>query len=82
MNTYGLKKIELELKKFASLNFEQPSECRDLEQIMFYVRELSLEIEELETRFDYAPPWIYSLLAQYNAARKKMLPLEFMKAYQ
>jgi hypothetical protein len=81
MNNYERRKIELELKKFASLNFERPSDCHDLEQIRFYVQALSFKIEELENEFDYAPPWIYGLLAQYNAAQNRILHVEFRKTY-
>lgn len=81
MREYECKKIELELKKFTSMNFVKPSECRNLEQIRFYVGELSLKIEELEKRFNYVPAWAYSLLAQYNAAQNSLLLMEFRNSY-
>jgi hypothetical protein len=64
MSIYERKKIELELRAFASRNFERPSECRNLAQIRFYVNELCAKIEEYQSRFNYVPGWAYGLLAQ------------------
>jgi hypothetical protein len=72
MGDYEKRRIELELKAFTSKNFERPSECRNLDQIRFYVRELCIKIEELEDRFNYVPQWAYSLLAQYNSRQNAM----------
>ena len=55
MTDYEQQKIEMELRVFTSRNFERPSECRNLEQIRFYVRKLCLKIEELEDQFQYVP---------------------------
>jgi hypothetical protein len=82
MNVYEQKKIELELKKFTSLNFGRPSECNNLEQIRFYAHELSFKIEGLETKFGYTPPWICGCLGQSNAKQNKMLQIEFRNVYQ
>jgi hypothetical protein len=81
MSDFERKKIELELKTFTSRNFEKPSECRNLDQIRFYVRELCLKIEELESRFHYVPQWAYSLLAQYNSRQNTMISLDFRNTY-
>ena len=81
MSDYERKKIEMELRSFTSRNFEKPSDCKNLAQIRFYVRELALKIEELEKRFEYAPDWAYVLLAQYNAAQNMLIHLEFRKTY-
>jgi hypothetical protein len=75
------KQIELELKDFTSRNFEKPSDCRNLEQIRFYVKELCQKIEELEGRFNYAPQWAYSLLAQYNSRQNSLIHVEFRSMY-
>ena len=82
MTDYERKKIEMELRSFTSKNFEKPSECRNLEQIRFYVRELCIKIEELEDRFKYVPNWAYALLAQYNDKQNTLLHVEFRNAYQ
>jgi hypothetical protein len=81
MSIYERKKIELELRAFASRNFERPSECRNLAQIRFYVNELCAKIEEYQSRFNYVPGWAYGLLAQYNAKQNMMIHVEFRNTY-
>jgi len=81
MNTIDYKRIEAEFKSFALRNFEKPADCRNLEQVRFYVRELCQKIEEHEIRFNYVPNWAYVLLAQYNAKQNGMLHVEFVSTY-
>jgi hypothetical protein len=81
MTDYERKRIEMELKNFTSKHFEKPSACRNLDQIRFYVAELSRKISELESRCNYAPEWAYAMLAQYNARQNTMLWADFKKAY-
>jgi hypothetical protein len=75
------KEIELDLKAFTSRNFVKPSDCRNLEQIRFYIKELCQKIEELEGRFNYAPQWAYTLLAQYNSQQNSLIHVEFTNSY-
>lgn len=82
MNDYERKKLEMELKNFTSRNFERPSNCRNLDQIRFYVRELCNKIEEYESRFNYVPSSAYSLLAQYNSVQNQMLYVDFRTTYK
>jgi hypothetical protein len=82
MATVDQKKVDNELKNFTSRNFEKPSDCKDLEQIRFYVRELCLKIEELEKRFEYVPSSAYSLLAQYNSRQNSLIGKNFSDTYQ
>lgn len=81
MTTEAKKKIESDVKSFASRNFVRPAECRNLEQIRFYVRELCLLIEDLETKFDYVPTNAYNLLAQYNTRQNDILNTDFQDSY-
>jgi hypothetical protein len=81
MTEYERKKLEMELKVFTSRNFEKPADCKNAEQIRFYVRELCNRITDMENRFNYAPDWAYSLLAQYNAVQNMMINLEFSSTY-
>ena len=81
MADHEKQKVDQQLRKFAARNFERPDNCRNLEQIRYYVRELCLRIEELEKRFQYVPGWAYTLLAQYNAKQNMMLHREFVKSY-
>ncbi len=82
MTDLDRRKLELELRSFTSRNFERPSECRNLDQIRFYVQELCSKIEEYQDRFNYVPNWAYSLLAQYNAKQNYMIHIEFRNTYR
>ena len=82
MAIFNRKEVDNELKKFADRNFEKPTDCKDLEQIRFYVRELCLKIEELEKRFEYVPNSAYSLLAQYNSKQNSIISKDFSDTYQ
>jgi len=75
------KKAEMEMKTFTSRNFVRPAECRNLEQIRFYVRELCLKIEEFEGRFNYVPNSAYSLLEQYNSRQNAIINVDFRSTY-
>lgn len=81
MSEFEKKKLEIDLKNFTSRNFVRPSDCRNLTQIQFYVRELCLKIDEYESRFNYVPSWAYSLLSQYNLVQNRLIHLEFTHAY-
>jgi len=81
MSDFEKKKLEIDLKKFTAKNFERPSDCRNIDQIRFYVRELCIKIEEYENRFNYVPSWAYALLAQYNYAQNRMIHIDFKKSY-
>lgn len=60
-------------QSFTLSEFKKPSDCKDLEQIRFYVRQLCLKIEELEKQFGEVPPSAYSLLAQYNSKQNSLI---------
>jgi len=81
MTPYERKKLEVELRSFTSRNFEKPSECKNLDQIRFYVQELCSKIEEYQNRFNYVPSWAYGLLAQYNALQNTMIEKELKSNY-
>ena len=81
MTDYQRKKIDVELKSFTTRNFEKPSECKNLDQIRFYVQELCSKIEECRDRFNYVPNWAYGLLAQYNARQNDMINLQVKNTY-
>jgi hypothetical protein len=81
MSEFERRKIETDLRAFTSRNFVRPAECRNPDQIRFYVRELSVRIDELEKRFNYVPGWAYSLLAQYNAIQNQMVWVDFRNSY-
>jgi hypothetical protein len=81
MSDFDKKKVELELKSFTTSNFVRPVDCRNLDQIRFYITELCGKIQEYEKTFDYVPETAYSLLAQYNARQNSMLYHDFVNTY-
>jgi hypothetical protein len=81
MNIFQKKKLEMDLKNFTSRNFEKPSDCRNADQIRFYVKELCNKIEEYEQLFNYVPECAYVLLTQYTAVQNKLVHAEFVKSY-
>ena len=82
MSNFERKKLETDLRNFTERNFESPSNCRNIDQIRFYVRELCVKIEEYESRFNFVPNAAYSLLAQYNLVQNQLIGVEFRKAYR
>jgi hypothetical protein len=81
MSEYEKTKLETELMSFTSKNFVRPNECKNIDQIRFYIRELCLKIEEYERRFNYVPQSIYSLLSNYNRVQSNMIYVEFRNTY-
>jgi hypothetical protein len=81
MTDYERKKIEMQLRAFAAKNLEKPSVCQNLDQIRFYIRELTVRMEASEKEFGFVPEWAYSLLAQYNAAQNRFLHEAFKATY-
>ncbi len=75
------KKLEADLRVFTARNFVRPAECKNLEQVRFYVRELCMKIEELETKFDFVSPSAYSLLAQYNMRQNAIIDGDSRNTY-
>ncbi len=73
MIEYDHKVLEEQLKSFATKNFVRPSDCRNIAQVQFYVKELCDKIEQYEKNFDYVPDWAYTLLSQYNLIENKMV---------
>jgi len=81
MSPYKIKKIEMDLLNFITKGFEKPNNCKDVDQIRFYIRELCLKIEEYEKQFNYVPDWAYSLLAQYNNVHNNIANSQFTQTY-
>ena len=82
MTPFEMKRLEMEVQQFTSRNFEKPANCRNLEQIRFYIKELCAKIDELDRRFHYVPESAYTMLAQYNARQNSLLYSEFANTYQ
>lgn len=81
MSEFEKKHLELELKNFTSRNFVRPSDCRNLDQIRFYIGELCAKIEDYKRRFNYVPNVAYALLSQYNSRQNSILYQDFIRNY-
>ncbi len=81
MSSYEKQKLESDLRMFTNKNFESPSNCRNISQIRFYIKELCYKIEEYENRFNFVPGWAYSLLAQYNTVQNGIIDRDFRNTY-
>ncbi|GAA0893989.1 hypothetical protein GCM10009122_36690 [Fulvivirga kasyanovii] len=81
MSEFEKKKLDEQFSSFARRNFEKPKRCKNLEQIRFYVKELSAEVENFKQRFNYVPNSAYTLLAQYNSMQNSMLYADFKNSY-
>ena len=81
MSEFEKKRIDREFQIFTARNFENPKRCKNLDQIRFYVQELSAKVEEFKSRFNYVPSKAYTLLTQYNQIQNRMVFAEFKNAY-
>lgn len=77
MSPFEKRKLDLEFDRFVSRHFEKPRNCRNQDQIRFYVNELSKKIKELKHNFNYVPDNAYVLLSQYNQLQNSMIYAEF-----
>lgn len=81
MSEFEKKRLDAEFSSFAKRNFEKPARCKNLEQIRFYVNELSMKVDELKRRFNYVPDSAYVLLSQYNSLQNRMVYMNFKNSY-
>ena len=81
MSNYEKKQLERAFSQYTKKNFEAPKRCKNLDQIRYYVKELSLKMEEFNNRFNYVPQKAYTLLSQYNSLQNKMVFANFQEAY-
>ena len=81
MSNLERKKLESDFINITRRNFESPSDCRDIHQIRFYIKELCIKISDYECLFNFVPDWAYVLLAQYNLAQNRLIHVDFRKAY-
>ena len=81
MSEFEKKRIDREFELFTKRNFENPKRCKNLDQIRFYVQELSGKIDDFNNRFGYVPSGAYSLLSKYNMIQNRMVFAEFKNTY-
>ena len=81
MSDYEKKQLEKDFRRYTSRHLERPSKCKNLGQIQFYIKELSVKISEYKKRFDYVPDHAYMLLSDYNASQNRLIFNNFKQAY-
>ena len=81
MNRFEQKKLDVEFARFTKMNFDKPQHCRNIDQIRYYMNELSEKIQELKRSFNYVPTSAHVLLSQYNAAQNRLIHKNFQEAY-
>ena len=81
MSNFEKRKLEKKFNQFTKRNFEAPRKCKNLDQIRYYMKELSIKIEEFNKQFNYVPQQAYTLLSQYNSLQNKMVFSHYQNIY-
>ena len=81
MTTHDQKRLDREFEIFTKRNFQKPAKCKNEEELRFYIREISLEIEHYKRKHNYVPSAAYQLLAQYNRLLNRIVFTHFKNAY-
>jgi hypothetical protein len=81
MSEFEKERLDQEFQSFTKKNFESPKKCKNIDQIRFYVQELSSKMEEFKNRFNYVPNNAYSLLTQYNTIQNRIVFTNFKNSY-
>ena len=81
MSNYEKKQAVKDFKRFTSKHFERPSRCKNLGQIQFYIKELTIKIGEFKAKLNYVPNDAYSLLSEYNASQNRLIFSNFQQTY-
>lgn len=81
MSEFEKKRLDDEFMSFVKRNFEKPRKCQNLEQLRFYISELSVKVDDLKNRFNYVPDPAYRMLSQYNAILNRMVYMNFKNTY-
>ena len=81
MTKFEKKKRAFEFNKFVKMHFEKPSNCKDAQQVGYYIQELSAKIEELKDAWGYVPDEAYRLLHQYSQLHRKLTYADFINSY-
>ncbi len=81
MSKFEIRQLEKDLRIFTARHFDKSSRCKNLVQIQFYLKELTLKIEEFKIWFNYVPDSAYTLLSDYNAMQNKFIFRKFRRSY-
>lgn len=80
MTPFQKRLIEAEFRQFTGRHFVKPKDCKNHQQVSYYIHELCIRIEELRQN-EYVPDFAYQLLAEYQARQNGMVLKEFIASY-
>jgi len=69
MKQFWKKKNWKWTQRFCREEFRKSSNCRNTDQIRFYVRDYAWKLKSTKSRFNFVPGTAYFLLAQYNMCK-------------
>lgn len=81
MSSLEKKRIDRAFQLFAVRNFEKPKRCKNVEQVRFYLKELTETVKKYEDEFSYVPGEAYKLLSEYNSLHNSMVFEHFKNTY-
>jgi hypothetical protein len=81
MTRFEQKRLDVEFSRFTKMNFDKPQKCRNIDQIRYYMNELSAKIREFKQSFNYVPDAAHILMSQYNSAQNRLIHKNFQEAY-
>ncbi|MEM7107396.1 MAG: hypothetical protein AAF519_04150 [Bacteroidota bacterium] len=82
MTDFEKKRLEFDFFGFIKKNFAKPRQCKNIDELRFYIKELADKIEDMKVSQGYVPNSAYQLLAEYNRIQNKILFTEFKNTYQ
>ncbi len=81
MNQLEHKRIERTFKLFVDRHFVSPKKCKNIQEIQFYIKELTEQISHFNNNFNYVPNDAYTLLAEYNFIQNQQIYDNFKANY-
>jgi hypothetical protein len=77
--TYHHSRVDTQFERFYKRHFEDPRECRNVEQVRFYLGEISRKIEEYRRSYNYVPEKALNLWESYKKIYNRMVHSDINK---
>ena len=72
-------KVDLQFERFYKRHFESPGNCRNTDQVRFYLGEIVRKIEEYRQAYGYVPEKANALLESYKRLYNRMVHADKVK---
>jgi len=72
-NIHIKTRVDHQFDRFFKRHFEQPQKCRNVDQVRFYLGEISRKIEEYRRLYNYVPDKAEELLQSYKKLYNRMV---------